>query len=467
MWLPVGGSRRGRPRLTVMPKEHTTRSFAPPGPSAPFSPSIVPSVPGGGHPAAAVETPPVTSTEQPRSPNMSVRLSTERRHPGVPSSPAAGPFAPLATGQPGSDAAPFGAAGVLPDPADLRRAKDLTMARNGPPTTANPEDPANRRLVVVAAFDVVNFSALVEADEDARAGGVAGAAPRHRSADRRGRRPHLQVAGRRPADRVHQPGRGDADRARRPGRGRRRMAGPTATTCGCEMRCAIHMGEVTVEGTDLLGDGINIVSRLQEHAPAGGVLVSAAVMDLISGRLYQPIEDLGALRLRNISRPVQAYAVGAGQAAGDGAGARQLPAAAALDRRAAVRRFVGATADRRDGRTTSSWFSDGLVEDIIAALSCLPELVVISRASVLRYRGSVPDPRHDPPRARRALHADGQRAARRPPGAAVGRAVRLRKRHGDLERPLLRRGRRSLRAAGRAVGAGWWRRSRPRCRNRS
>ena len=97
---------------------------------------------------------------------MSVRLSTERRHPGVPSSPAAGPFAPLATGQPGSDAAPFGAAGVLPDPADLRRAKDLTMARNGPPTTANQEDPANRRLVVVVAFDVVNFSALVEADEE-------------------------------------------------------------------------------------------------------------------------------------------------------------------------------------------------------------------------------------------------------------------------------------------------------------
>ena len=235
MWVPVGGSRRGQPPLTVMPKEHTTRSFAPPGPSAPFSPSIVPSVPGGRHPAAAVETPPVTSTEQPRSPNMSVRLSTERRHPGVPSSPAAGPFAPLATGQPGSDAAPFGAAGGgLPDPADLRRAKDLTMARNGPPTTANQEDPANRRLVVVAAFDVVNFSALVEADE-ARV--LAAWRALRRAIDpliAAGRRPHLQVAGRRAADRVHQPGRGDADRARRPGRGR--PGWPTATACGC--RCA-------------------------------------------------------------------------------------------------------------------------------------------------------------------------------------------------------------------------------------
>ena len=82
------------------------------------------------------------------------------------------------------------------------------------------------------------------------------------------------------------------------------------TAVRLELRCAIHMGEVTVEGTDLLGDGINVVSRLQEHAPIGGVLVSAAVMDLIAGRLEQPIEELGPLKLRNISRPVHAYAVG-------------------------------------------------------------------------------------------------------------------------------------------------------------
>ena len=119
-------------------------------------------------------------------------------------------------------------------------------------------------------------------------------------------------------------------------------------------------------------------------------------MDLISGRLSQPIEDLGALRLRNISRPVQAYAVGPGQRPAT------APALDSFQRRRpsiAVLPFVdssAATADRpgqgEAGEETSSWLSDGLVEDIIAALSCLPELVVISRASVLRYRGSVPDP---------------------------------------------------------------------------
>src|SRR5258708_40292359 len=88
---------------------------------------------------------------------------------------------------------------------------------------------------------------------------------------------------------------------------------PTEHCIRLQLRCAIHMGDVTVEGTDLLGDGINVVSRLQEHAPTGAVLVSAAVMDLIGGRIDAPIKDLGTLKLRNISRPVHAYTVGSGK----------------------------------------------------------------------------------------------------------------------------------------------------------
>jgi adenylate cyclase len=346
---------------------------------------------------------------------MTVRLNTERRHPGAPSSAPAGPFAPIATGQPGSDAARFGAARVLPDPADLRRAKDLTMARNRPPATANQEAPADRRLVVVAAFDVVNFSALVEADE-ARV--LAAWRALRRAID-----PLIAEGGGRifkslgdgllieftsPVEATRTALAVQAVACQRPAN-RGADDGVEDGSVRLEMRCAIHMGEVTVEDTDLLGDGINIVSRLQEHAPIGGVLVSATVMDLISGRLSQPIEDLGALRLRNISRPVRAFAVGPGNEQG------QRPATApALDsfqgrgphRRAsiAVLPFVDSSAATAEppaagaagkggaGAGPSSWLSDGLVEDIIAALSCLPELIVISRASVLRYRGSVPDP---------------------------------------------------------------------------
>jgi len=182
------------------------------------------------------------------------------------------------------------------------------------------------RLVVVAAFDVVNFSALVEADE-ARV--LAAWRALRRAID-----PLIAEGGGRIFKSL-----GDGllieftspVEATRTALAVQAAAGQRAANRGAddgveggvedggvrlEMRCAIHMGEVTVEDTDLLGDGINIVSRLQEHAPIGGVLVSATVMDLISGRLSQPIEDLGALKLRNISRPVQAFAVGPGNEQG-------------------------------------------------------------------------------------------------------------------------------------------------------
>ena len=147
------------------------------------------------------------------------------------------------------------------------------------------------------------------------------------------------------------------------------------------------------------------MSRLQEHAPIGGVLVSAAVMDLIAGRLEEPIEELGPLKLRNISRPVHAYAVGPGRRSP--ATAAPAPIVDSFQRgrpSIAVLPFVDQTEDGG-----ASWFSDGLVEAIIAALSCLPELIVISptRASVLRYRGQVNDPQRVRREAEKVLQSAG------------------------------------------------------------
>jgi adenylate cyclase len=243
-------------------------------------------------------------------------------------------------------------------------------------------DYGNRRLVVVAAFDVVGFSTVVEADEDnalaawrllrreidpliARGGGrifksLGDGLLVEFSSPVEATRTSLEVQA--------------AAAAMAPARDIR-----------LEMRCAIHMGDVIVDGSDLLGDGINIVSRLQEHAPIGGVLVSAAVMDLISGRIDAPIKDLGSLKLKNISRPVHAYGVGAGRRP------KSAPVIDSFQRRRpsiAVLPFTD-----QSGETANSYFSDGLVEDIISALSCLPELIVISRTSVLRYRGTELDPR--------------------------------------------------------------------------
>src|SRR5215207_6418394 len=241
-----------------------------------------------------------------------------------------------------------------------------------------------RRLVVVVAFDVVNFNALVEADEERVLGAW--------RALRQAIDPLITAGGGRIfkalGDGLLVEFTGPVDATRAALAVQAAVAGPALTedtTVRLRLRCAIHMGQVTVEGADLLGDGINIVSRLQQHAPAGGVLVSAAVMDLISGLIDAPIKDLGALKLRNISRPVQAYAVGTGKRP------RSTPAIDSFRRRRpsiAVLPFVDEAAE-----TATSYFSDGLVQDIIASLACLPELVVISRSSTLRYRGSTPDPR--------------------------------------------------------------------------
>ena len=256
------------------------------------------------------------------------------------------------------------------------------MARRHVVAAVVDRDYASRRLVVVAAFDVVNFSALVEADEE---NVLAAWRALRRAID-----PLIAAGGGRIFKSL-----GDGLLVE--------FSSPVAATQAAlavqeaaarlapergvhlRLRCAIHMGEVTVEGTDLLGDGINIVSRLQQHAPTGGVLVSAAVMDLISGLIEAPVKDLGVLKLRNISRPVQAYAVGAGKRP------RSTPAIDSFQRRRpsiAVLPFVDETAE-----TATSYFSDGLVQDIISGLACLPELVVISRSSTLRYRGTTPDPR--------------------------------------------------------------------------
>jgi adenylate cyclase len=245
------------------------------------------------------------------------------------------------------------------------------------------KDYGSRRLVVVAAFDVVGFSTLVEADED---NALAAWRALRREIDpliaRGGGRifkslgDGLLVEFTSPFDATCSALEVQAVVAKMPAEHDIRL----------ELRCAIHMGDVTVEGTDLLGDGVNVVSRLQEHAPTGAVLVSAAIMDLIGGRIDAPIKDLGTLKLRNISRLVHAYAVGSGKRAKSAlpidSFQRGRPSIAVLP-------FVDQVAEA----AANSYFSDGLVEDIISALSCLPELIVISRTSMLRYRGRVRDPR--------------------------------------------------------------------------
>jgi class 3 adenylate cyclase len=81
------------------------------------------------------------------------------------------------------------------------------------------------------------------------------------------------------------------------------------------LRIGIHVGDVIVEGEDLLGDGVNIAARLEAMAEPGMVCISRQVHDQIEGKVPLVCRSLGPQRLKNISKSVEAYVIGA--AAGD------------------------------------------------------------------------------------------------------------------------------------------------------
>jgi len=74
-----------------------------------------------------------------------------------------------------------------------------------------------------------------------------------------------------------------------------------------QFRIGINLGDVIVDGADILGDGVNVASRLESIADPGGVCIASSVFDQISGKLNLGFEDIGERSLKNIGRPVRAY----------------------------------------------------------------------------------------------------------------------------------------------------------------
>src|SRR5258706_9311312 len=72
-------------------------------------------------------------------------------------------------------------------------------------------------------------------------------------------------------------------------------------------RIGINLGDILIDGDDILGDGVNIAARLEGIAQPGGICVSAAAYDQVSGKLDVSFEDMGNQQLKNIARPVHTY----------------------------------------------------------------------------------------------------------------------------------------------------------------
>lgn len=155
-------------------------------------------------------------------------------------------------------------------------------------------------------------------------------------------------------------------------------------------RVGLHLGDMIVDSDDLYGDGINIAARLEAEAPPGGIVVSGALHEAVAGKLDVSFGDLGQLVLKNIERPVQAYRVAPGDEDRQGwpGTSPHVPPLPADKPSIAVLPL-----ENLSGDSQRAYFADGIVEDIITALSHFRGLFVISRNSSFAYKGKAVDAR--------------------------------------------------------------------------
>jgi adenylate cyclase len=148
------------------------------------------------------------------------------------------------------------------------------------------------------------------------------------------------------------------------------------------LRIGLNIGDVIVgQDGDLYGDGINIAVRLEGIADPGGILISEKVHSEVEGKLEVGFEARGEQQLKNISKPVRAYAVRTGA---DAAQSRKVTAAPPLPDKPSI---AVLPFQNMSGDPDQEYFADGMVEEITTALSRFHWMFVIARTSTFAYKG--------------------------------------------------------------------------------
>jgi adenylate cyclase len=165
-----------------------------------------------------------------------------------------------------------------------------------------------------------------------------------------------------------------------------------------EFRIGVNLGDVIIDEGDIFGDGVNIAARLETLAEPGGICLSAATHEQVRDKLDLAFEDMGERQVKNIARPIRAYRVRS---------ERPLPVPPPLAGKGSVRTAqVGADPaptlpdkpsiavlpfENMSGDPEQEYFADGMVEEIITALSRIRWLFVIARNSSFTYKGQAID----------------------------------------------------------------------------
>ncbi|WP_368911855.1 adenylate/guanylate cyclase domain-containing protein [Taklimakanibacter deserti] len=147
-------------------------------------------------------------------------------------------------------------------------------------------------------------------------------------------------------------------------------------------RMGINLGDVIADRDTIFGDGVNIAARLEKLAEPGGVCVAHSVFDQVKGKLPYAYDDLGAQQVHNIPQPVHAYRVKIRTLIESAQKSPSLPDKPSI----AVLPF-----NNMSGDPDQEYFADGIVEEIITALSRFHGLFVIARNSSFTYKGRAVD----------------------------------------------------------------------------
>ena len=150
-------------------------------------------------------------------------------------------------------------------------------------------------------------------------------------------------------------------------------------------RIGINLGDILIEGDDILGDGVNVAARLEGIAEPGGICISSSAYDQVRGKVAVEFADLGDQELKNISRPIRAFAVIHDQrGALTQAGGKQILAPPPLSIVVLPFANIGGDAEQEH-------FADGITESLTTDLSCIPNSVVIARNIAFTFKGKAVD----------------------------------------------------------------------------
>ncbi len=147
-----------------------------------------------------------------------------------------------------------------------------------------------------------------------------------------------------------------------------------------EIRVGVNLGDIVIDGEDILGDGVNLAARLEGLADPGGICISGAAFDQVDGKLDLAFENMGEQKVKNIEKPVRVYRIRiSSQRVEKDPVLPDKPSIAVL------------AFDNISGDPEQEYFSDGMAEDIITALSAIRWLFVIARNSSFTYKGRAVD----------------------------------------------------------------------------